>query len=65
VKNHLNKILEYTWLAIAILAIIAFIYYYYNYGFHPVKPLIIIIPISIIFYLVRRQRSNKFEKEEK
>jgi len=65
VKNRLNKILEYTWLAIVILTIIAFIYYYYNYGFQTVKPLIIIIPISIIFYLVRRKRSSKFEKEEK
>jgi uncharacterized membrane protein len=65
VKNHLNKILEYTWLAIAIVAVVAFIYYYFNYGFQPVKPLIAIIPISIIFYFVRRQRSRKFEEEEK
>ena len=64
-KNRLNKILEYTWLTIAVLAIIAFIYYYYNYGIQTVKPLIIITPISIIFYLIGRQRSSKFEKEEK
>jgi len=65
VKNRLNKIFEYTWLTIAVLAIIAFIYYYYNYGIQTVKPLIIIIPISITFYLIRRQRSSKFEKEKK
>jgi len=64
VKKRLNKILEIAWLIIGISSIIAFVYYFFTYGFEPVKPLLLIIPVSAIFYYSRRQRGKKMESEE-
>ncbi|MAS52682.1 MAG: hypothetical protein CMD20_05715 [Flavobacteriales bacterium] len=62
-KKRLNKIFEIAWLIIGISSIIAFIYYYFNYGLEPVKPLLLIIPVSGIFYYSRRQRGKKMDSE--
>ncbi len=64
VKKRLNKIFEIAWLIICFSSIIAIIYYYFNYGLEPVKPLLLIAPISGLFYYSRRQRGKKMEKEQ-
>jgi len=61
VKKSLNKIFEITWLIIGFSSIIAFIYFYLNYGLEPVKPLLLIIPVSGVFYYSRRQRGKKMD----
>ena len=63
VKKRLNKIFEIAWLLIGIVSIVASVYYYFNYGLEPVKPLLLIIPVSGIFYVIRRQRGKKMESE--
>ena len=62
-KKRLNKIFEIAWLIIGITSIIAAVYYYINYGLDPIKPLLLIIPVSAIFYYTRRQRGKKMESE--
>ena len=61
--NLPSVVIEIAWLIIGISSIIAFIYYYFNYGLEPVKPLLLIIPVSGIFYYSRRQRGKKMDAE--
>jgi hypothetical protein len=63
VKKHLNKIFEIAWLIIGISSIIASVYYYFKYGLEPVKPLLLIIPVSGVFYYIRRKRGGKMNKK--
>lgn len=63
-KKRLNKLLEITWLIIGISSLIALVYYYLNYGFDSIKPFLVIIPVSVVFYISRRKRGAKLEEEE-
>tara|TARA_B100000768_G_C11017602_1_gene264746 strand:+ start:14 stop:208 length:195 start_codon:yes stop_codon:yes gene_type:complete len=64
VKKRLNKIFEIAWLFIGITSIIAGVYFYIKYGLEPIKPLLLITPVSAVFYYSRRQRGKKIESEQ-
>jgi len=64
VKKRLNKILEITWLLIGISSIVALVYYYLDGRIEHVKPLLFIIPVSVLFYISRRRRGKKMDSEE-
>tara|TARA_B100000674_G_scaffold72871_1_gene50361 strand:- start:15930 stop:16124 length:195 start_codon:yes stop_codon:yes gene_type:complete len=64
VKKRLNKILEITWLLIGISSIVALVYYYLDGRIEDVKPLLFIVPVSVLFYISRRRRGKKMDSEE-
>lgn len=64
VKKNLNKIMEVTWLLIAIFSLVTFAVVFYNHGWKPAQPMAIFFPIAVIFYFVRRKRSKALSEEE-
>jgi len=54
-----NKIFKLIWLFIFILSSLIFSILFYFDNWEQAKPMLIIIPVALFFYFVRKQREKK------